>query len=85
MKYINELPKEEQKKLSEALKIQIVTNTELVCMIADNYKVNRNETLDLYMYLQKKYCEKQDLNNRDLKSVKLAGKIAKKLLKRGAE
>lgn len=85
MKIIAELPRETQKQLSEALKIQMVTNAELVCMIADNYKVDRNETLDLYMYLIKKYCEKQDLNKMDLKSVKFAEKIAKKLLKRGAE
>ena len=82
MKYITELSKEEQKQLSKALKIQIVTNTELVCMIADSHEVDRNETLDLYMYLQKKYCENRNLNHMELKSVKFAEKIAKNLLKK---
>ena len=53
MKYIFELSKAEKEQLRRVLRSQVATETKLVCMIADNYKVDRNETLDLYMYLQK--------------------------------
>ena len=84
MKYITDLSKEQLKQLSDELKRQIAINTDTVCLIADSYEVDRNETIDLYVYLQKKYCEKQDFIGKDLKFVKFAEKIAKKLLiKRG--
>lgn len=86
MKIIAELPKGTQKQLHRDLMRQMYVDTEFVCHIADSYGVDRNETLDLYMYLQKRYCEKEDLNNINLKAVKFATDIASKLFKkRGAE
>lgn len=85
MQYISNLTKEQQRQLSRELQRNIVYCTETACMIADKYNVDRNEAIDLYMYLQKKYCNKHDLNKIDLKTVKLAQQIAMKLLKRGAE
>lgn len=80
MQYISNLTKEQQRVLSQRLQLNIVACTEMVCSIADSYNVDRNEALDLFMYLQKKYCDNYDFNKCELRREKLAEQILKKLL-----
>lgn len=84
-KFIPDLSKEQQKQLSCELQILLANNAEIVCLVADRYDVDRNETVDLYIYLQKKFCDKNDFNKKDLHFVKHATEAVKKLIlkKRG--
>ena len=62
MKYFTQLSKEQQKELSLSLQGTISANIQLICALADEYEVDRNEVFELYNTLFKNHIEKHDMN-----------------------